>query len=321
MTLRSIENYIKPGAPKHAGRQRSFRKLAFDNFTYLVTYLSRYLPDDKAAMSESNPPPTDALTAATQMVKKGRLDQARETLMPYLMKNPSSEQAWLLMSYVLSDPAKQKDCLERVLKINPNNTVAQSKLARLLGRRTEELFNKRVVASQPPASEYEPVSELEPGSEPKPEPEPLTPPETKAAAVPPPEPLGPVEKPVFERTPAPRSKPVKPAPVEPVFTTDRIPPPERKSPFSGKWFRIITIALVALIMVLAAVIIYFGVLGPALNTIFASPTPTVAPISTVDLPLPPQWTQTLTPTQSPVPPATKTPTLTPDFTPFETTIS
>ncbi|MGB7538972.1 MAG: hypothetical protein WBM17_10560 [Anaerolineales bacterium] len=269
-------------------------------------------------MSESHPPPADALTAATQMVKNGRLDQARETLMLYLMKNPSSEQAWLLMSYVLADPVKQKDCLERVLKINPNNTVAQSKLARLLGRRTEELFKR---PPHPPAPVSEPALEPEPGSEPKPEPEPVTPPETKAAAVPPPEPIRPVEKPVFERTPAPRPEPIIPAPVVPAVAPDRMPPPGKKSPFSGKWFRIITIALVALIVFLAAVILYFGVLGPALDTILATQTPTVAPVSTVDLPLPPQWTQTLTPTQPPIPPVTETPTLTPDFTPSETTIS
>ena len=268
-------------------------------------------------MSNSTPPPADALTAATQMVKNGRLEQARETLMQYLMKNPSSEQAWLLMSYVLSDPAKQKDCLERVLKINPNNTVAQSKLAHLLGRRTEELFRKGVEPAPPPAPKPEPAPEPEP----EPEPEPIPPPKPMAAVIRPPEPQPSVKKPPYETKPEPRPDPVTPESVAAVITPDRLTPPGRKPLFSGKWFKIITIALVALILILAAVILYIGVLGPALNTILATPTPTVAPVSTVDLPMPPQWTQTPTPTGTPVPPPTETLVPTPDFTPTETTIS
>jgi hypothetical protein len=286
-------------------------------------------------MSDSNPPPADALNTATQMVKNGRLEQARETLMQYLMKNPSSEQAWLLMSYVLSDPAKQKDCLERVLKINPNNTVAQSKLAHLLGRRTEELFKKSVRPPQTPAPKPEPALEPEPAPKPeldlKPKPElkpsPISSP--KPADVQPTEPLRPVQKSVFERKPASRPEPISPAQPEPISPTqvvpvisaDHMPPPGKKPLFAGKWFRILTIALVALVLIIAAVILYYGVLGPALNTLLATPTPTRAPVSTVDLPLPPQWTQTLTPTETPVPPPTATPFLAPDFTPSETTIS
>ncbi len=268
-------------------------------------------------MSISNPPPADTLTAATQMVKNGHLEQARETLMQYLMKNPSSEQAWLLMSYVLSDPSKQKDCLERVLKINPNNTVAQSKLAHLLGRRTEELFRKGAQSSQPPAPKSEPVPEPEPESLPEPVPSPVL----KAAAKPKPEPLPPLKKPAFERKPALQLESEPPALVVPEIPPDRVPPPERKPFFSGKWFKIITIALVALIVILVAVIIFAGVIGPAITSILATPTPTTAPVSTVDLPLPPQWTQTPTPTMTTAPPATETPAFSPDSTPSETIIS
>ncbi|MBN2085636.1 MAG: hypothetical protein JW748_10485 [Anaerolineales bacterium] len=274
-------------------------------------------------MSNSTPPPADALTAATQMVKTGHLEQARETLMQYLMKNPSSEQAWLLMSYVMSDPAKQKDCLERVLKINPNNTVAQSKLAHLLGRRTEELFRKGSDFISPPAPKPEPAPEPEPEPEPKPEPEPepIPPPKPMAAFEPPSDPLPSKKKPLFESKPEPRPEADISAPDVPVITPEHLSASGRKPLFSGKWFRIITIALVAIILILAAVILYYGVLGPALNSILATPTPTVAPVSTVDLPMPPQWTQTLTPTETPVPTPTETPFPTPDFTPTETTIS
>jgi len=95
--------------------------------------------------------------------------------------------------------------------------------------------------------------------------------------------------------------------------------PDRKSLFSGKWFRIVTIILLALILILVAVILYVGVIGPVINSALATPTPTVTPISTVDLP--PQWTQTLTPTMTTAPPSPATNTATPIFTPTETIIS
>jgi hypothetical protein len=70
----------------------------------------------------------EALEHATQLVKTGRLEDAKTSLLQYLRNNPNSEQAWLLMSYTVSDTAQQKDCLERVLRINPENAMARSKL-------------------------------------------------------------------------------------------------------------------------------------------------------------------------------------------------
>jgi hypothetical protein len=260
-------------------------------------------------MSDSNPPPTDALTAATQMVKNGRLDLARDTLMQYLIKNPNSEQAWLLMSYVLPDPAKQKDCLERVLKINPNNTVAQSKLAHLLGRRTEELFKRKPEPPPPAASKPEP--------EPIPVPEPEIEPEPAPAAVP--ETLHAIEKPTFASAPAPKPGP-KPGPsFESVIPPEPIPSKEQGSTSPGKWFRIITIILVVVVMILAATIFYIGVLGPAIHSLSITPTPTALPVKTVEFPT--QWTQTLTPTETPTPLPSETPALAPSNTPTEITIS
>jgi hypothetical protein len=253
-------------------------------------------------MSNSTPLPNDALTAATQMVKNGRLDQARDTLMQYLMKNPSSEQAWLLMSYVLSDPAKQKDCLERVLKINPNNTVAQSKLAHLLGRRTEELFQKQ---AEPPPPAPKPELEAEVRAEIDVRPE--------FAAVSPAEPEP--RKPVRPLEAAKSSEP-KPAPAPQPIPSAGVPPPEKSPSKAAKWMRLITIFLVVLVLGIVAVILYFNVLLPVVNSLNTTPTPTTTPISTLEFPT--QWTQTLTPTVTITPIPTETPALSP--VPSETTI-
>jgi hypothetical protein len=277
-------------------------------------------------MSNPTPPPPDALTAATQMVKNGRLDQARETLTQYLMHNPSSEQAWLLMSYVLPDPAKQKDCLERVLRINPNNTVAQSKLAHLLGRRTEELFKRKPAPPPPPVvPEAEPEAESQPEPVPEPEPELFSPPENR-----------------FDKEPEPRAKPVqKPAPPPPppipVPAVSKAPAEERSAPaaeppapisaralegkkplFSGTWFRIITLVLIGIIVVLVGVILYINIIGPAVNAMNSTATPTTEPVIVPTFP--PEWTRTLTPTITETVPASDTPFPSQTFTPIETII-
>ena len=240
-------------------------------------------------MSNLNPPPNDALTAATQMVKNGRLDQARETLMAYLVKNPSSEQAWLLMSYVLSDPSKQKDCLERVLKINPNNTVAQSKLAHLLGRRTEELFRKFV---EPPPAVVPSKPEPEPAPEPAPEPQSIK----KAGPIPAATPKPSLwERPVTAATPVQKPEP-EPSPEPANLPASPVPPPEKKSLFSGKLFRIVTIILVILILFIAGIILYIGIISPLIQSWMVTPTPTLEPV--VFPTFPPEWTKVFTPTKS-----------------------
>jgi hypothetical protein len=261
-------------------------------------------------MNNPSYPPSDALTAATQMVKNGRLDQARETLMAYLVKNPSSEQAWLLMSYVLSDPAKQKDCLERVLRINPNNTVAQSKLAHLLGRSTEELFKRKLEPPSVPASAApSPEPEPEPQPEPKPAPKPFLEPRPKPEAKPvaaTSKPPGPKPGPFFPEPPRPEPEPIH----EPAIS--HLPPekpPERRPLFSGKWFRIVTIVLAVIIVFLLGVILYINVIGPAINSRSVTSTPTPVPV--VFPTYPPEWTKTLTPTETFTPPPSLTPTQTP----------
>jgi tetratricopeptide (TPR) repeat protein len=258
-------------------------------------------------MSDSTPSPTDALAAATQMVKNGRLDQAREILMQYLMKNPSSEQAWLLMSYVLPDSEKQKDCLERVLKINPNNTVAQSKLAHLLGRRTEELFAKKPASSVPSAGKSGFGLPGKPKAVPVPEPTPVKPTE--------PEPEEPekLEQPdadisLSEDLPEPEAKP-------------EVPAAPRKRLLSERWTRVLSIGAAILILILLAVILYIGVIGPVISSISTHQTPT--PDRVVFPTYPPEWTLTPTRTVTPIPPsptATETEIPTQTFTPSETTI-
>jgi hypothetical protein len=241
-------------------------------------------------MSESFPSAHDPLTEATQLVKNGRLEQAKEVLTRYLMKNPSSEQGWLLMSFVLSDAAQQKDCLERVLKINPNNTVAQSRLAHLLGKRTEELFQGKGQPPPPPPPKAETSAQRSPVA-----------PDVKEQ---------PASGTNLERfQPAARQFP-------PAAPLDLTALRGKRSPFAGKWFLIITVVLIVLILGIIGIIMYIGVIGPAISHLSVTATPT--PQAVVVPSLPPVWTNTLTPTLTPTPVFTSTPTVTPTPPPTNT---
>lgn len=72
----------------------------------------------------------DGINAA----RAGEQDRARELLTQVLAVNVGSELAWLWMSSVLETPQQRRDCLLRVLTINPYNDAARRGLAQLDAR-------------------------------------------------------------------------------------------------------------------------------------------------------------------------------------------
>jgi hypothetical protein len=63
--------------------------------------------------------------------KAGRREDARNLLSRAVRSDPHSEQAWLWLAGTVDDPAHQRDCLERVLAINPASQPARRGLAAL----------------------------------------------------------------------------------------------------------------------------------------------------------------------------------------------
>jgi hypothetical protein len=262
----------------------------------------------------------DELEKATALVKTGRLKEARGSLLQFLRQNPSSEQAWLLMSYTVSDPAQQKDCLQRVLVINPENSVARSKLALL--------ENPTPRSGPTPATSAREI--IPPTYEP------------------PPPPLAPAGFSIPNNDAAPEVKPVEPAPIPAVAPTnlgrlsrlrnraqaseiptqltgaqflketEPSPEPEKKDSELQESFQmdnqgrrkllpIIGILAAVLVVILLVVVIANGSL-PFLQSPTPTPTPTATPAPVVELP--PAWTKTATPTVTITPIPSETPTLT-----------
>jgi hypothetical protein len=228
---------------------------------------------------------TDALLQAYAYIKGDNLTAARTLLGKYLRNNPNSERAWLLMSLAVAEPAQQRDCLQRVLLINPFNTAAQTRLAHLTSTPAPSAVNGN--ATPAPAPVAETVTQLAAVA-----PEPIS---SEAAT-----------QPVIEPGQPGESVPAAPAPV--------VEPPATPRPraFSG-W--------IMPVIILVWAIIFIVLLGVGAYVVFgtnATPTPpataTQAVVSTpsILLPaptLPPEWTATPTPQPTDTPTATASPTV------------
>ena len=92
-------------------------------------------------MTQPNP-----LLQASEHLQAGRVDQARAGLIEWVRQNPNSEKGWFLLSRVLTDTKQQIDCLQRVLKLNPNNAEARERLTQLTQPPTPPVPSPKVSA-------------------------------------------------------------------------------------------------------------------------------------------------------------------------------
>ena len=97
----------------------------------------------------------DKLENAVQKIRSGEREEGLRLLIEVAREDPGNEYAWLWLGATLTDPQKQKDCLERVLKINPDNQRAARLLQQLEGKEPSG-------SSQPrPAQRAGPVQKME----------------------------------------------------------------------------------------------------------------------------------------------------------------
>ncbi len=71
------------------------------------------------------------LQRAINAIKEGKKTEGKTLLAEILHTDPNNERAWLWMSAAVKNPDNKEECLERVLKLNPDNQPAQRSLASL----------------------------------------------------------------------------------------------------------------------------------------------------------------------------------------------
>ena len=72
------------------------------------------------------------LDQASRFIQEGNFKAARSLLADYLRENPSSDQAWYLLSLVVETDERQIECLLRAVNLNPGNVQAQDRLNHLV---------------------------------------------------------------------------------------------------------------------------------------------------------------------------------------------
>ncbi len=73
----------------------------------------------------------ELLAQGIAAAKAGQRDAARQLFQTLLRQDPRSELGWLWLSGLLDAPAQKRDCLQRVLAINPHNELALRGLQQL----------------------------------------------------------------------------------------------------------------------------------------------------------------------------------------------
>ncbi len=98
---------------------------------------------------------SDELERAINLIRSGDKRAGRQLLAQVLRAQPQNETAWLWMSNVVDTDEQRRDCLERVLAIDPENHVTKRGPVVLWSKQEDEARPVETVeptASPPPAT-------------------------------------------------------------------------------------------------------------------------------------------------------------------------
>ena len=74
---------------------------------------------------------TDKLQKAVKAIKAGDRERGKRLLSSLIKSEPQNEAAWLWLSAAVDTPNQKRQCLKKVLQINPENEQAKRALSRL----------------------------------------------------------------------------------------------------------------------------------------------------------------------------------------------
>lgn len=84
---------------------------------------------------------SEDLRRAMDAIRAGKRSEALDLLARVIKDNPKSEDAWLWMASISATPTEQRECLEFVLTINPENQEARRGLAMLSNQASGEVVS------------------------------------------------------------------------------------------------------------------------------------------------------------------------------------
>jgi hypothetical protein len=93
----------------------------------------------------------EELAQGMEAAKSGQRDVARQHLQNVLRIDPSHETAWLWMSGLVDTPQQKRDCLQRVLALNPANEMARRGMEQLAQSEAASFLAAFAPRTPPPA--------------------------------------------------------------------------------------------------------------------------------------------------------------------------
>jgi len=256
------------------------------------------VPPDAFSLDGKDYALTPELRLAVEQLRAGKLQQAQALLARHVVQYPESDQAWFLLSFAVTDPKQQNECLQRALTINPANTSAGARLSRLHSAQ-QPLPARAAPASGSPAKAEAPKPAA-PASRP------AAPPAAAASPPPKPKPGAAAARAEPAWMPGDSSAP-------PLEIAEPGKPPKKRGG-CARLVRAFLIVWLVLLALAAGVALIWALLTflPVVRTPRVVPTPPVIAPAT----LPPTWTATTSPTPTYTPTITITPSPTATRTPI-----
>lgn len=255
------------------------------------------------------------LQDAIKAIKAGNKQAGREFLAEILQNDPDNEMAWLWLAGVVESNERRRQCLERVLALNPANQAAQRGLAALPPKpsgpppvappRAEPAgpLQARLAARPPKETGQIDLAPVEAAPGPKTPSPPSVEPPAQPQAEPPPPPAAPPQTQTLRYV---GETPAQPESAGPAEGPEPAPAPA-ESPQPSYWQtdrgRLVLAGAAAGLLILCVACVAAGML---FQPFVAQVPPTLAAVVGTDTPTP-----TFTPTP---PPPTRTPTPAPTFT-------
>src|SRR6266545_2070718 len=89
------------------------------------------------------------INAAEQAFQHGDREGAYQMVRAALLHDPKSIDAWLWLSKLVDDTPRQRECLERVLSLDPQNNTARDGIERLRLQQLLSTVQAPVLREQP----------------------------------------------------------------------------------------------------------------------------------------------------------------------------
>lgn len=98
-------------------------------------------------------PESEWMTQARRALREERLEDAQGILVNVVVREPTNDEAWLLLAEAMQDPERKMECLERARRIDSHNPATRRAIQALQNEIAQAAFRQEVAETPAPVSE------------------------------------------------------------------------------------------------------------------------------------------------------------------------